>query len=216
MQNATTLPINDAHAFLTVMKVLTASSPAKGAWSLPWRDKLGFARTMVLAQQQAHQPVKPYQQLRYWSTVPFGHGRTDVVKYSAMPSADNPARALQRSNPNALQDELARHLEEDTKMSCFDFALQFLDTERMTYWGRPWDAGFWIENATVEWRETEAPFHTVARLTLLPKSKLTQNVSGSVYFDVTGNSTPDSTPLGSINRARWPGEMASRKARMEG
>jgi hypothetical protein len=101
-------------------------------------------------------------------------------------------------------------------MSCFDFALQFLDTERMTYWGAHWDAGFWIENATVEWRETEAPFHVVARLTLLPKSKLTQDVSESLYFDVTGNSTPDSTPLGSINRARWPGEMASRKARMEG
>jgi hypothetical protein len=62
MQNATTLPINDAHAFLTVMKVLTASSPAKGAWSLPWRDKVGFARTIVLAQLQAHQPVKSYQQ----------------------------------------------------------------------------------------------------------------------------------------------------------
>jgi hypothetical protein len=27
-------------------------------------------------------------------------------------------------------------------------------------------------------------------------------------------STSDSTPLGSINRARWPAEVASRKARM--
>jgi hypothetical protein len=34
-----------------------------------------------------------------------------------------------------------------------------------------------------------------------------------VYFEVTGNSTPDSTPLGSINRARWPAEVASKKAR---
>ena len=101
-------------------------------------------------------------------------------------------------------------------MSCFDFALQFLDTERMTHWGKRRDAGFWIENASVEWHETEAPFHTVARLTLLPKSKLGQDASESLYFDVTGNSTPNTTPLGSINRARWPAEMESRKARTGG
>jgi hypothetical protein len=213
MQNATTLPLNDAHAFLVTMKVLTASSPAKAIWSLPRWDKLIFARTMMLAQLQAHQPVKPYQQLRYWSTVPFRHGPADVVKYSATPRAGNPARRLQKNNPNALQDELARHLNEDAKMGSFDFALQFLDTERMTYWGKRRDAGFWIENASVEWKEAQAPFHTVARLTLLPKSKLEQDVSESSYFDVTGNSLPDSTPLGSINRARWPGELASRKAR---
>ena len=107
MQNATTLPLNDAHAFLVAMKVLTASSPAKAIWSLPRWDKLIFARTMMLAQLQAHQPVKPYQQLRYWSTVPFRHGPANVVKYSATPTMDNPARALQKNNPNALQDEQA-------------------------------------------------------------------------------------------------------------
>jgi hypothetical protein len=80
--------------------------------------------------------------------------------------------------------------------------------------GRRRDAGFWIENASVEWQESQAPSHTVARLTLLPRSKLGQDASESLYFDVTGNSTPDSTPLGSINRARWPAEMASRKARI--
>ena len=33
---------------------------------------------------------------------------------------------------------------------------------------------------------------------------------------ITGNSTPDITPLGSINRARQPAEFASRKARPRG
>jgi hypothetical protein len=121
---------------------------------------------------------------------------------------------LQKRNPDGLQQELIRHLNEDGKMSSFDFALQFLDTGRMTYWGRRRDAAFWIENASIEWPETQAPFHTVARLILLPKSQLPEDASESLYFDVTGNSTPDSTPLGSINRARWPAEMASRKARL--
>jgi hypothetical protein len=86
------------------------------------------------------QPIKPYQQLRYWSNVPFRHGQIDVVKQSTTPFLDNPARPLQRSNPNALQDELVRHLSEDNRMSGFDFGLQFLDTDKMTYWGKRRDA----------------------------------------------------------------------------
>ncbi|MGA2225239.1 MAG: hypothetical protein ABSH41_12450 [Syntrophobacteraceae bacterium] len=213
LQNAKTLPINDARAFLATMKVLTASSPAAGLWSLPFRDKLRVLRTLLLAQLQARQKIKPYQQLRYWSTVPFRHGPIDIVKYSATPSQDNPARPLQRSNPNALQDELIRHLKEDSEMSGFDFGLQFLDAGSMTYWGKRRDANFWIENASVKWNEAEAPFHTVARLTLLSKSQLRLDAGEATYFDVTGNSTPDSMPIGSINRARRPGEVASRKAR---
>jgi len=214
MQNATTLPINDSPAFLATMKLLTASNPIIGLWSLSLSDKLRVVRTLALAEMQARQTIQPYQQLRYWSTVPFRHGPIDVVKYSATPSPDNPARPLQRRNPKGLQDELIRHLREDGKMGCFDFGIQFLDADRMTYWGKHRDASFWIENASVEWNEAEAPFHTVARLTLLPHSRLAPEESDATYFDVTGHSTPDSTPLGSINRARWPAEVASRKARM--
>ena len=214
LQNTTTLPINDASAFLAIMKLLTASNPAAGLWSLAFRDKLRVLRTLTLLQGQIHQAINPYQQLRYWSNVPFRHGPIDVVKHSATPLPENPARPLRRNSPNALQDELARHLGEDGKMSGFDFGLQLLDANRMTYWGKRQDVGFWIENASVEWNETEAPFHTVARLTLLPKSHLRSDAAEAIYFDVTGNSTPDSTPLGSINRARWPAEVASRKARM--
>jgi hypothetical protein len=213
MQNATTLPINDSPAFLATIKVLTASNPAAGLWSLPFKDKLKVVRTIALAERQARQKIKPYQQLRYWSTVPFRHGQIDVVKFSAIPFTDNPARPLQKSNPKALQDELVRHLKEDSKMSGFDFAVQFLDAEKMTYWGKHRDANFWIENASAEWSEAEAPFHPVARLTLVPNSQLSLEASEAIYFDVTGNSTPDSTPVGSINRARWPAEVASRKAR---
>jgi hypothetical protein len=215
LQNATTLPINDAPAFLATMKVLTAPNPAAGLWSLSLRDKLRVLRTLTLAQLQSHQTIKPYQQLRYWSTVPFRHGPIDVVKQCVTPSPNNPARPLQRSNPNGLQDELIRHINEDSKISSFDFGFQFLDPDRMTYWEKRHDAAFWIENASVEWNEVEAPFHTVARLTLLPKSQLQPAAAAATYIDVTGHSTPDSTPLGSMNRARWAGEVASRKARMQ-
>ncbi len=169
----------------------------------------------MLVQFQLHQTIKPYQQMRYESNVPFRHGPVDVVKFSATPSPDNPASPLQRHNPNGLQEELIRHVQEDSKMSSFDFGVQFLDSDRMTYWGKRRDANFWIENASIDWKERDAPFHTIARLNLLPKSQLQPDVADAVYFDVTGNSTPDSAPVGSINRARWPAEVASRKARMQ-
>jgi hypothetical protein len=213
MQNATTLPINDARAFLATMKLLTAANPAAGLWSLPFDDKLRVIRTLTLAELQARQTIKPYQHLRYWSTVPFRHGPNEVVKHSANPSNSNSALPLQKRNPRALKDELIRHVDEDTTMSSFDFGVQFLDASKMTYWGKQLDADFWIENASVEWKESERPFYTIGKLTLLPKSQLRLEEEASTYFDVTGNSTPDSAPVGSINRARWASEVASRKAR---
>lgn len=215
MQNATTLPINDSPAFLATIKVLTASNPVAGLWSLPFKDKLKVVRTLALAELQARQKIKPYQQLRYWSTVPFRHGPDDLAKFSATPSPDNPARPLQKGNRKGLQDELLRHIREDSQMSCFDFAVQFLDTSKMTYWGKTRDTSFWVENASVEWNEAEAPFHVAARLTLVRNSQLSAQASEAAYFDVTNNSTPDSRPVGSINRARCPAEVASRKARTQ-
>jgi hypothetical protein len=214
MQNTTTLPINDSPAFLAIMKLLTASNLAIGLWSLSFKDKLRVFRTLALVQVQSHQTIRPYQKLRYASNVPFRHGHVDVVKYSATPSPDNPARFLQKTNPNGLQDELIRHVQEDSRMSTFDFGVQFLDPGRMTYWGKRYDSSFWIENASVEWKESEAPFHTVARLTLIWGSHLGPDESRAVYFDVTGNSSPESKPVGSINRARGAAEVASRKTRM--
>jgi hypothetical protein len=215
MQNATTLPINDSPAFLATIRVLTAASPLTGLWSLSFKDKLKVARTLALAESQSRQKIKPYQQLRYWSTVPFRHGPVDVVKFCATPSPGNSARPLQRNNPNGLQDELVRHLREDATMSSFDFGVQFLDTKKMIYRGKTREASFWIENASVEWDEFLAPFVTVARLTLEGNSRLSREASEAVYFDVTGNATADSKPVGSINRARWQAEVACRKARMK-
>jgi hypothetical protein len=214
MQSWPTLGFNDVHAFVVFAKVFGAPNKAVGLGSLPFRDQLVFVRTMMELMQQKRQPVRPYQQLRYWSSVPFRHGSEDVVKYSVSPAAANSARSLEKRNPNALRDELIRHLNEDATMSSFDFGLQFLDTDNMTYQGKRRDANFWIENAAVEWPEAQAPFHTVARLTLLPKSQLCAEACEAVRIDVVGNSTADSAPVGGVNRARQEAEVASQNARL--
>src|SRR5450432_975738 len=63
LQNTTTLPINDARAFLATMKVITASNPAVGMLALSFRDKLRVMRTVALARGQEHQKIMPYQHL---------------------------------------------------------------------------------------------------------------------------------------------------------
>ena len=216
MNSASTFPINDAHAFAVAVRVLSAQG-FRAKWkafrSLTRGDFGCLLQTIRLGRkQQRGTPRKPYQQLRYWSTVPFLFGGDNAVKYSAIPR-DNPARPLQTS-PNRLQEELTRHVNEDERMSEFDFAVQFLEPELMTHFGERRDPAFWVENATVEWNELESPFHVVGRLRLLPRSVLAPGDSERFAIDVTEHSTADTRPIGSINRARWHAESASRAARL--
>src|SRR5439155_27286118 len=113
LQNATTLPINDSTAFLAIMKLLTASNPAVGLWSLRFKDKLRVLRTLTLAQFQTHQRIKPYQQLRYWSNVPFRHGPNEVVKESATVFDDNPPNHVLKNKRDGFQDDLIGHHQQD-------------------------------------------------------------------------------------------------------
>jgi hypothetical protein len=213
-QSATVFTINDCHAFAATVAVNNAPTALRGFLRLPYRDKLGFLRTMAFAVKQLKPAGTPFQQNTYWSTVPFRHGPADVVKYAVMACPGNPAGPLGKG-PTCLQDELIRHVTDDEQMSCFDFGLQLLDTQRMTYWGRRRTASFWIENATVEWNAAQAPFHVVGRLTLEKGSVLSPEDCARQWIDVTINSAPGCAPVGSINRARPAAEQASRRARLQ-
>ncbi len=216
MNNGTTFPLNDAHAFATLMRFVSAKGLfglLKTLFTTAPTDVAGLIGTALRGRRAEQNPVRPYQRMRYWSTVPFSHGASDAVKYSAIPSPENEAHALS-DGPNALADELRRHVSSGERKSTFDLALQFLDAERMTYKGQTREPSFWIENASVEWNEAEAPFHVVGRLTLTADSMQSADACDAQYIDVTEHATPDSRPLGSINRARWEAESASRQARL--
>jgi mono/diheme cytochrome c family protein len=218
MNSATTFPINDAHAFATVLRVLGAGSKwaiAKAFWSLPFRDMVSFLQSAVRGALQEHRKLCPYQTDRYWSCVPYRHGPDEAIKYSATPLETNPSQPLS-AGANCLRDELVRHLKNDTPMSAWNFGLQLLDVDRMTHRGRRREAPYWIENGSIEWNESQAPFHTVARLTLVHDSELTDEAAGAMYIDVTQYAAPNCEPLGSLNRARWAAETASRQSRMSG
>jgi len=216
LQSNPTFPINDVHTFAVLMKVLSAGNgknKLKAIWSLSILDFFRFAKAAAVGVLQEQGKIRPYQRIRYWSTVPFRNGPFEAVKFSATPREGNPAQELQHE-PNALRDELIRHLNEDEKMSSFDFGLQLLDIEKMTRWGMHRAASFWVENATVEWKESQTPFYPVARLTLVAKSAMEMEACEPRYIDVTQHATADSQPLGSINRGRLLSEQASRKVRL--
>jgi mono/diheme cytochrome c family protein len=216
MNNAPTFPINDAHAFAAFMRVQAADGflgHLKAFLSLSFRDMRGFFQTAARGIRQLRTPIRPYQQTRYWSNVPFLHGGDEAIKYSAIPAADNAGEAVGKG-PMVLRDELLRHLDRDRSQARWDFALQLLDPARMTVEGQRRDATFWVENASVEWPEADAPFHVVGRLTLDPNSQLSDADAAAMFIDVTKHALPNHRPLGSINRARWVAESASRKARL--
>ena len=218
MNNAPTFPINDAHAFAAFMRVQGADGllgHLRALLSLSFKDLKGFFQTAARGLRQQNTKPIPYQQTRFWSNVPFLHGPDDAVKYSATPAPDNAGQPLGKGQ-SVLRDELLRHVNQDTEPARFDFAIQLLDTSRMTVNGQKKDAPFWVENASVEWPEDQAPFTVVGRLTLQPKSQLSDTECEAWYIDVTKHSLPDHRPLGSINRARWVAESASRKARLGG
>jgi hypothetical protein len=216
MNNAPTFPINDAHAFAAFMRVQGAdgfSGHLKALLSLSFKDLKGFFQTAARGLRQQNTKPVPYQQTRFWSNTPFLHGPDEAVKYSAIPAPDNAGEPVGKG-ASVLRDELLRHLDQDTEQARFDFALQLLDTSRMRVNGQKQDAPFWVENASVEWLEDQAPFTLVGRLTLLPKSQLSDAECEAWFIDVTKHALPDHRPLGSINRARWVAESASRKARL--
>ncbi|HYT74144.1 MAG TPA: di-heme-cytochrome C peroxidase [Vicinamibacterales bacterium] len=215
MNDASTFPINDAHAFAAFMRVQGAAGvlgQLKALVSLSFADLIGFFQTAVRGVRQQRVKIHPYQQTRYWSNVAFLHGQDAAVKYSAIPAATNPGRPIGKGQ-NVLRDELVRHINDDPQMASFDVALQLLDADRMTFKGESRDPSFWIENASVEWPEGQSPFQVVGRLTLARASLLPPEECEAWFIDVTKYSLPDARPLGSINRARWVAESASRKAR---
>src|SRR6185503_2290917 len=209
LNNAATFPINDAHAFAALVQFANAPSPFPGFRSLKLSDKMALLRVIFLGMIQSRPPKTPYQLTRYWSTVPFCHGGADAVKYTAIPCSGNSGQPLDGTS-NELQNEIVRHVTDDEHMSAFDFGIQLLDTGKMRRWFRRRETSYWIENASIPWKESQAPFHVVGRLTLVRGSAFSEEACEAQFIDVTEHSTPASAPLGSINRARWAAESASR------
>ena len=218
--SAPIFPINDAHAFATLMRVLSAGGawPSSApSWSLPLGDICArSAASACSARSRRSSPVRAYQALRYWSTVPFRHGADEAIKYSAIPSPENPVQPL-APGPNCLRDELARHLRDDARD-------EHVGVRAAAARRRGDDAVGPAPRSELLGRERRGRmearprrrFTSSAASRSCPLSELSDEAARAMYIDVTEHTAPGSEPIGSINRARWSAESSSREARATG
>ena len=128
----------------------------------------------------------------YWSTTPYLFGPGRAVKYIVRPSSARTSPMPDDRTDTYLTDALRAHLE--AAEASFDFLVQFqTDAARMP-----------IEDATVEWEESDSPYVPVAKIRI-PRQHLGDSARAAACERFSFNpwhSLTEHRPLGSLNRAR--------------
>lgn len=139
----------------------------------------------------ARQQPSCHLDIPYWSTTPYLFGPGRAVKYQARPSSGRASAMPSPLTDTYLADALRTRL--TTAEASFDFLVQFqVDAARTP-----------IEDATVEWKESDAPWVPVARVRI-PPQPVAPPGTGSCE-DVVFNPwhcLAEHRPLGNMNRAR--------------
>jgi len=128
----------------------------------------------------------------YWSTTPYLFGAGRAVKYVARPQSAAPHPLPQPLTDTYLRDALVTRLANAD--AGFDFMIQFQTDSRTMP----------IEDASVEWKERESPYHAVARLRI-PRQRIDTPDRATACEQVAfnpWNCLIDHRPLGNFNRAR--------------
>ena len=154
-----------------------------------WREMLTVAQ--IAGQLPAHPASNTY-----FSMAPIRFGKF-VAKYRAKPAGDRHDSYLDLVKQMAVKaDAMRLALEETLRMQevLFEFQVQLRTSERTMP----------IEDASIEWPETESPYRTVAHL-LIPRQDIEllrhqeayKNLSFNVWHALVAH-----RPLGGINRVR--------------
>lgn len=154
---------------------------------------LGAKGTMIALETRDSKISNPVQ-TRYWSMVPYqlgtGPGR-QAVKYSARPCSA--AVDPMPSNPehDFLRGALRNTLQNGD--ACMEFLLQPRTSGTMD-----------VEDSRIEWKETQAPFYTVAMIRIprqvfdtSEQNEFCENLSFTPW-----HALPEHKPLGVTNRLR--------------
>lgn len=139
----------------------------------------------------ALQRVKDLTAIRYWTMTPYLMGNTPA-KFSVKPCFNGPKREWRGRGENLLSQNLEQKFSSGS--ACFEFLVQ-KQTER----GRQP-----VEDPTVTWEESDAPFVKVATLTI-PAQKFNSHEQMNFCENLSYNpwhAVPEHRPLGGINRVR--------------
>jgi hypothetical protein len=131
---------------------------------------------------------------RYWSTTAYRLGSGDrkiAIKFSARPCLAPTATIPAAPGPNFLRETMARQLSE--REFRFEFLVQPRTSPAMS-----------VEATTIEWRESDAPFHKVATITI-PRQTFTSPAQDLFCENLSftpWHALPEHRPLGGVNRVR--------------
>jgi hypothetical protein len=199
-----TTAFRDAGEFVAV--AIAAARPFPGIFRL--FGQVGFLRAIGLLRRilaAFAEPIASVATTSYYSALPIQIGAY-AARYALVPHAAPDPGARPGVSPDYLGEELAGRLREGAVS--YDLRLQFyVDAVRTP-----------IEDASVAWNESDAPFLTVARLVLPkqdPGSARGRRVADFVErlaFD-PWHATTDLRPLGNIMRARNPAYRLSAQER---
>ncbi len=162
-----------------------------------WDPRTWQVRHLFIALATLSPPPDSPTQTTYFSVSPYKFGEGNA-KFRVAPDPDNcPAYTLPQQNhdlPNFLRSALTQQLSTDRVPACFVLQIQRQDANKYMP----------IEDTSVEWREADAPFQTVARITLpaqdfdTPAQNLKcDNLSFNPWFGLEAH-----RPIGGINRLR--------------
>jgi len=158
-------------------------------------------------------PIQSFATTRYFSALPIRCGayavRFDLVpRAAADPAGGAPAgKKNGKKNGDYLREEIAARLRGGAVVE-YDFRLQFFIDELRTP----------IEDPSRDWSEADAPYVTVARLTLpaqdpaSPRGRKVEELIDRLSFDPWHALEPH-RPLGALMRARNVAYSASTKER---
>jgi catalase len=154
-----------------------------------WREMLAVAR--IAGQLPAHPASNTY-----FSMAPIRFGRY-VAKYRAKPAGDRHDSYLDLVKRLGSQTDAMRLALEETLRTqevLFEYQVQLRTSEHTMP----------IEDASIEWPESDSPYRTVAHL-LLPRQEIELLRRQKVYQDLSFNvwhALAAHRPLGGINRVR--------------
>jgi len=197
-------PFQNAEDFIWLVKA--AETPALLPLKAIGRfGPLGGIRTLRRLIAGISTPIQSLATCAYYSALPIRFG-AHAVHFQLEPQAHDAGPAEGKKDPDFLRAELAGRLAKGAVS--WDFRLQFyVDAARTP-----------IEDSSVEWKEADAPFVTVARLTLptqdlgAPRGKKVLEYIETLSFD-PWHALEELRPLGNMMRARNAAYRLSTQAR---
>ncbi|MGP6423147.1 catalase family protein [Pseudomonas pharyngis] len=162
-----------------------------------WDPRQWQIRHLFIALATLSPPPESPTRTTYFSVSPYKFGEANA-KFRVMPDPEHcPAYTLPKQNrdlPNFLRTALNQQLSTDRIPACFVLQIQRQDANKYMP----------IEDTSIEWREQDSPFQTVARITLPPQDFDTpalnlqcDNLSFNPWFGIDAH-----RPIGGINRLR--------------